>query len=161
VNPRNITALVRWHIAMITGVGTARATTLEVLTRIRWHLRGEGQKNYETIVREYTQAAETYPNNADVWFALGQIHQQSGYFDQALDAYQSANRDSSYEVMARVSSAYCLLAQGKPEAAIQQRTGATNRSQRSTRHYRSAEWATRPRRKVSTRPLRLRSALTC
>ena len=58
VDPRNITALVRWHIAMITGVGTARATLLEVLTRIRWHLRGEGQKNYEMVVREYTQAAE-------------------------------------------------------------------------------------------------------
>ncbi len=146
VDPRNITALVRWHIAMITGVGTARATTLEVLTRIRWHLRGEGQKNYETIVREYTQAAETYPNNADVWFALGQIHQQSGYFDQALDAYQSANRDSSYEVMARVSSAHCLLAQGKPEAAIQQLEQAlqTVRSgQRGT--IDPAEWAARPR----------------
>ena len=28
VDPRNITALVRWHIAMITSLGTARATTL-------------------------------------------------------------------------------------------------------------------------------------
>ena len=146
VDPRNITALVRWHIAMITGVGTARATTLEVLTRIRWHLRGEGQKNYETVVREYTQAAETYPNNADVRFALGQIHQQSGYFDQALDAYQSAIRDSSYEVMARVSSAHCLLAQGKPEAAIQQLEQAlqTVRSGQGGT-IDPAEWAARPR----------------
>jgi tetratricopeptide (TPR) repeat protein len=146
VDPRNITALVRWHIAMITGVGTARATTLEVLTRIRWHLRGEGQKNYETVVREYTQAEETYPNNADVRFALGQIHQQSGYFDQALDAYQFAIRDSSYEVMARVSSAYCLLAQGKPEAAIQQLEQAlhTVRSGQGGA-IDPAEWAARPR----------------
>jgi tetratricopeptide (TPR) repeat protein len=146
VDPRNITALVRWHIAMITGVGTARATTLEVLTRIRWHLRGEGQKNYEMVAREYNQAAETYPNNADVRFALGQIHQQSGYFDQALDAYQYAIRDSSYEVMARVSSAYCLLAQGKPEAAIQQLEQALQRvrsAQRGT--IDPAEWAARPR----------------
>ncbi len=146
VDPRNITALVRWHIAMITGVGTARATTLEVLTRIRWHLRGEGQRNYETVVREYTQAAETYPNNADVRFALGQIHQQSGYFDQALDAYQYAIRDSSYEVMARVSSALCLLAQGKPEAAIQQLEQAlqsVRSGQRGT--IDPAEWAARPR----------------
>src|SRR5438477_3693085 len=59
------------------------------------------------VVREYTQATETYPNNADVRFALGQIHQQSGYFDQALDAYQYAIRDSSFEVMARLSSAHC------------------------------------------------------
>ncbi|MGZ3623057.1 MAG: tetratricopeptide repeat protein, partial [Ktedonobacteraceae bacterium] len=146
VDPRNITALVRWHIAMITGVGTARATLLEVLTRIRWHLRGEGQKNYEMVVREYTQAAETYPNNADVRYALGQIHQQAGYFDKALDAYQYAIRDSSYEVMARLSSAHCLLAQGKPEAAIQQLEQALQLVRDGQRgSIDPAEWAARPR----------------
>ena len=146
VDPRNITALVRWHIAMITGVGTARATTLEVLTRIRWHLRGEGQKNYEMVVREYTQAAETYPNNADVRYALGQIHQQAGYFDKALDAYQYAIRDSSYEVMARLSSAHCLLAQGKPEAAIQQLEQALQLVRSDQRgSIDPVEWAARPR----------------
>ena len=146
VDPRNITALVRWHIAMITSVGTARATLLEVLTRIRWHLRGEGQKNYEVVVREYTQAAETYPNNADVRYALGQIHQQAGYFDKALDAYQYATRDSSYEVMARLSSAHCLLSQGKPEAAIQQLEQALQLVRDSQRgSIDPAEWAARPR----------------
>jgi tetratricopeptide (TPR) repeat protein len=146
VDPRNITALVRWHIAMVTGVGTARATTLEGLTRIRWQLRGEGQRNNETVVREYTQAAETYPNNFDVRFALGQIHQQSGYFDQALDAYQYAIRDSSYEVMARVSSAHCLLAQGKPEAAIQQLEQALQSVRSGQRGaIDPADWAARPR----------------
>ena len=146
VDPRNITALVRWHIAMITGVGTARTITLEVLTRIRWHLRGEGQKNYEMVVREYTQAAETYPNNSDVRFALGQIHQQAGYFDKALDAYQYAIRDSSYEVMARLSSAHCLLAQGKPEAAIQQLEQALQLVRSGQRgSIDPAEWAARPR----------------
>jgi tetratricopeptide (TPR) repeat protein len=146
VDPRNITALVRWHIAMITGLGTARATTLEVLTRICWLLRGEGQKNYEMVVREYVQAVETYPNNADVRFALGQIHQQSGYFDEALDAYQYAIRDSSYEVMARLSSAHCLLAQGKPEAAIQQLELALQLVRSGERSsIDPAEWAARPR----------------
>ncbi len=146
VDPRNITALVRWHIAMITGIGTVRATTLEVLTRIRWHLRGEGQKNYDMVVREYTQAAETYSNNADVWFALGQIHQQSGYFDKALDAYQYAIRDSSYEVLARLSSAHCLLAQGKPEAAIQQLEQALELVRSGQRgSIDPADWAARPR----------------
>jgi tetratricopeptide (TPR) repeat protein len=146
VDPRNITALVRWHVAMITGTGTARATTLEVLTRIRWLLRGEGQKNYDMVVREYTQASETHPNNADVWYALGQIHQQAGYFDKALDAYQFAIRDSSYEVMARLSSAQCLLAQGKPEAAIQQLEQAlliVRSDQRGS--IDPTEWAARPR----------------
>jgi tetratricopeptide (TPR) repeat protein len=146
VDPRNITALVRWHIAMITSVGTARATLLEVLTRIRWHLRGEGQKNYEVVVREYTQAAETYPNNADVRYALGQIHQQAGYFDKALDAYQYAIRDSACEVMARLSSAHCLLAQGKPEAAIQQLEQALQLVRGGQRgSIDPAEWAARPR----------------
>ncbi len=146
VNPRNITALVRWHIAMITGIGVARATTLEVLTRIRWQLRGEGQKNYEAVVREYNQAAETYPNNFDIRFALGQIDQQAGYFDKALDAYQFAIRDSSYEVMARVSSAHCLIVQGKPEAAIQQLEQALHSVQSDPRAaIDPAVWAARPR----------------
>ncbi len=146
IDPRNITALVRWHIAMITGIGTPRATTLEVLSRIRWQLRGEGLKNYDMVVREYNAAAEIYPNNADVRFALGQVHQQSGNFDQAIDAYQLAMRDSSFEVIVRVSSAQCLLAQGKLEAAIQQleqalqvvRTGAKGSIDPSV-------WAARPR----------------
>ena len=51
VDPRNITALVRWHIAMITGLSTGRATTFEVLTRIRWQLRGEGQRLYDGSAR--------------------------------------------------------------------------------------------------------------
>ncbi|HZS78515.1 MAG TPA: tetratricopeptide repeat protein [Ktedonobacteraceae bacterium] len=120
VDPRNITALVRWHITMITGMGTSRATALEILSRIRWQLRGEGLRHYDMVIREYNSAAETYPNNFDVRFAQGQIHQQAGQFDHAIDAYQMAMRDSSLEVLARTSSAQCLLAQGKPEAAIQQ-----------------------------------------
>ncbi len=120
VDPRNLIALVRWHIAMITGMSSSSSTTLEVLSRVRWQLRGEGQKNYNFVAREYTQSTETYPNNAELRFSLGQIHQQAGYFDQAIDAFQLAMRDSSYEVLARCSTAQCLLTQGKPEAAIQQ-----------------------------------------
>jgi len=146
IDPRNITALVRWHIAMITGIGTSRATTLEVLSRIRWQLRGEGLKNYDMVVREYNAAAEIYPNNADVRFALGQVHQQSGNFDQAIDAYQLAMRDSAFEVMARVSSAQCLLSQGKPEAAIQQLEQALQSVRRGPKgSIDPAVWAARPR----------------
>ncbi len=146
IDPRNISALVRWHIAMITGIGTPRATTLEVLSRIRWQLRGEGLKNYDMVVREYNAAAEIYPNNADVRFALGQVHQQSGNFDQAMDAYQLAMRDSSFEVMARASTAQCLLAQGKPEAAIQQLEQALPNVRRGAKgSIDPAVWAARPR----------------
>src|SRR6266567_4898952 len=131
---------------MITGVGTNRATTLEILSRIRWQLRGERQKQYEMVMREYSQAAETYPNNFDVRFAQGQIHQQCGNYDQAIDAYQFAIRDSSYEVMARTSAAQCLLTQGKPEAAIQQLEQALQSVRNNTRgSIDPTVWAARPR----------------
>jgi tetratricopeptide (TPR) repeat protein len=145
VDPCNLIALVRWQIAMITGISSARSTTLEVLSRVRWQLRGEGQKNYNFVVREYSQAAETYPNNADVRFSLGQIHQQAGYFDHAIDAYQMAMRDSSYEALARCSTAQSLLTQGKPEAAIQQLEQALQAVRRSGSSVDPTVWAARPR----------------
>ena len=145
VDPRNLIALVRWHVAMITSAGSSRSTALEVLNRIRWQLRGEGQKHYEFVAREYSQAADTYPNTADVRFSLGQIHQQAGYFDQAIDAYQMAMRDSAYEVLARTSMAQCLLTQGKPEAAIQQLEQALQASRHSGSSVDPSIWAARPR----------------
>src|SRR5258708_1502855 len=57
VDPANLIALVRWHIAMITGAGSARATILEVLTRVRWQLRGEVLKNNDFVARDSSQAA--------------------------------------------------------------------------------------------------------
>ncbi len=146
VDPRNITALIRWHIAMITSLGTGRATSFETLTRIRWQLRGEGQRLYSSVVREYEQAAETYPNNADVHFALGQIHQQAGNYEKAIDSYQLAMRDSAVEVMAQVSTAQCLLAEGKPEPAIKQLEQALQNVRRvPTGSIDPAIWAARPR----------------
>ncbi|HLQ10293.1 MAG TPA: tetratricopeptide repeat protein [Ktedonobacteraceae bacterium] len=146
VDPFNITAMVRWHIAMITGVGSNRASTLEILSRIRWQLRGDGQKHYQTVIHEYNQAAETYPNNFDVRFAQGQIHQQSGNYDLAINAYQFAIRDTSYEVLARASAAQCLLAQGKPEAAIQQLEHALQSVRSGSRGaIDPTVWAARPR----------------
>ena len=146
VDPRNVTALVRWHVAMITTMGTARAASLEVISRIRWQLRGEGQRKYEAVVRDYNQAAEAYPNNADVHLALGQIHQQAGQFDQAIAAYQLAMRDSAVDVLARVSTAQCLLSQGKPEDAIQQLEQALQTVRRNTTgSIDPGTWAARPR----------------
>lgn len=146
VDPGNITALVRWHVAMITMLGTGRATMLEVLSRIRWQLRGEGQRHYTAVAREYLQAAETHPNNADVHFTLGQIHQQAGNFDKAIDAYSLAMRDSAVDVIARVSTAQCYLTQGKPDDAIQQLEQALQTVRRSsTGSIDPGIWAARPR----------------
>lgn len=145
VDPGNLIALVRWHVAMVTGTSSTRSTALEVIGRVRWQLRGEGLKHYDFVAREYSQAAETYPNNADVRFSLGQIHQQGGYFDQAIDAYQMAMRDSSYEVLARCSTAQCLLTQGKPEATIQQLEQALQAVRLSGSSVDPSVWAARPR----------------
>lgn len=145
VDPRNLTALVRWNIAMITSIGSPRSTMLEVLTRIRWQLRGEGQKQADAVIREYTQALDVYPNNGDLHFALAQIYQQCGMFDKALDAYTLAMRDTSVEVLAHVSSGRCLLGQGKPEAAIQQFERALQIVRRSPAAVDPATWAARPR----------------
>jgi tetratricopeptide (TPR) repeat protein len=146
VDPGNITALVRWHVAMITSLGSSRANSLEVLSRIRWQLRGGGQKHYNMVVREYTQAVEIYPNNADVNYALGQMYQQAGDYDKALAPYQRAMRDSAVEVLAQVSSATCLMAQGRPEIAIQQLEEALQIVRRNPANALDpAVWAARPR----------------
>ncbi len=145
VDPRNLTALVRWHISMITGVSASRGTTLEVLTRIRWQLRGEGQKHADAVIREYMQATEAYPNNSDAHFSLGQMYHQSGHFDRAIDSFILAMRDSAVEVLARVSAAQSYLAQGKPEAAIQQFESALQAVRRSPISLDPAIWAARPR----------------
>ena len=145
IDPRNLAALVRWHIAMITTLGTPRATSLEVITRIRWQLRGEGQRNADAVMREYTQSADIYPNNADIRFARGQIYQQCGHFDRAIDEYMQATRDSHVEVLARVSAAQALLSQGKPEAAIQQFEQALQNVKHAPNSIDPAVWAARPR----------------
>ncbi len=145
IDPRNLTALVRWHISLTTTPGTARSTIYEVLSRVCWQLRGEGQKHHDMVVREYMQASDMYPNNADVLYSLGQIHQQAGNYDKAIDAYTLAMRDSVVEVLARTSAANCFLAQGKPEAAIQQLEQALQSVRRAPNTLDPSTWAARPR----------------
>jgi tetratricopeptide (TPR) repeat protein len=146
IDPRNITALIRWHVAMVTTIGSPRSNTLETITRIRFQLRGEGQQRVEAVLREYQQAVELYPDNADLHFSLGQIQQQMGHLDRAVDSYLlAAARDSSMEVVARASAAQCYLTQGKPEAAIQQFEQALQVVRRSPTAIDPATWAARPR----------------
>jgi tetratricopeptide (TPR) repeat protein len=146
IDPRNLTALVRWHVAMVTTMGAPRSNTLETITRVRFQLRGEPQQRVEAVLREYQQAVDLYPDNADLYFALGQIQQQMGHFDRAVDSYLlAAARDSSMEVIARASAAQCYLTQGKPEAAIQQFDQALQVVRRSPAAIDPATWAARPR----------------
>lgn len=145
IDPRNLTALIRWHIAMITSQGTPRATSLEALSRIRWQLRGEGQRQADAVIREYLQALDIYPNNADVHYALGQIYHQSGQYDLAIDSYLFATRDNGVNVLARASAAQALLSQGKPDIAIQHLEQALYEVRGNSRLIDPAVWATRPR----------------
>lgn len=145
VDPRNIVALARWYILMVTSLDATPAMSLETLSRIRWQLRGEGMKNYDMVLREFSQAADMHANNTDMQFALGQIHQQAGQFDKALDAYKLARSDSSVEMLARASEAQCLLGQGKPETAIQELEQALQLVRRSPRAIDPTIWASRPR----------------
>ncbi len=145
VDPRNTTALVRWHVAMITNLGTPRGTSLEVLSRILWQLRGPGQKYADFVTHEYLQALDLYPNNADVHYALGQIYQQSGQYDRALDSYLLATRDNAVEILARVSAAQTLFAQGRPEPAMQHLEQALQQVRQSPTAMDLATWAARPR----------------
>jgi tetratricopeptide (TPR) repeat protein len=145
IDPRNLTALVRSHVAMMTLQNTARPTLLETLARIRWQLRGEGQKNADAVLREYNQALDSHPNNADVHYALGSVYHQCGQYDKAIDSYTLAMRDSSVEILARVSAAQALLSQGKPEAAIQHLEQALQIVRRAPAAMDPPTWAARPR----------------
>jgi tetratricopeptide (TPR) repeat protein len=145
VDPRNITALVRWHITMLTSLGTPRGTSLEVLSRLRWQLRGPGQKHADFVIREYLQALDLYPNNADVHYSLGQIYQQCGQYDRALDSYLLGTRDNGVEILARVSAAQTLFAQGRPEPAMQHLEQALQLVRQSPAAMEPATWAARPR----------------
>ena len=146
LEPGNLKALVQWQIAMMTNPGTERATFLEVLTRICRQLRNEEQSYIAVIISEYNQAAIAHPDNADVYFALGQIHQQTGNFTMANAAYKLAMSNSATEAMARVSASQCLLSLDKPEAAVQQLEQALlSMRLSSTALIDPAAWAARPR----------------
>jgi putative peptidoglycan lipid II flippase len=147
LDPDNLAVLVQWHVAMMTSPDIEPATILEGLARICRQLHSdEGQHNYEMVMRAYNQVSESYPYNTYVHFALGQIHQQLGNYDKAIDAYLRAMRNSTLEVMARFSIAQCLLFQDKPEVAVEQ----LEQVLQNVRHSSSGSinpgvWAARPR----------------
>src|SRR5207248_1436596 len=94
VDPANIMSLVQWHIAMMTRPGTELTIALEVLNRVCWQLRHEGERDLEAVTHEYHLASEANPHNAGIHFAWGQMLQKAGEYDKAIDAYMVA-MDSS------------------------------------------------------------------
>ena len=116
----NLAALMQRHIAMMTNPGTERTALLKVLTRICHCLDDTDRRELARVISSYNQAAVEHPDNADVYYALGQIHHQGGNYSKAIAAFQLAMSNNALEVLARFSIAQCLIAQAKPEAAVQQ-----------------------------------------
>ncbi|HLW00402.1 MAG TPA: tetratricopeptide repeat protein [Ktedonobacterales bacterium] len=133
LDPRNATALVRWQIAVAMGVGASatpgtvgamgtvanRVAALEVLGRLLKALRGDGQRYYEVVAREYAQAVESSPSNVDLRYGFGQIQQQAGRFTEAITSYQQAMSGPGMEVLSRYAVARCYLDLGGATNAMQ------------------------------------------
>ncbi len=161
LDPRNATALARWQIAVATGLNTTpttsgllasmgaganRAASLEVLGRLLKALRGDGQRYYELVAREYAQAVEASPSNVDLRYSLGQIQQQAGRFSDALINYQQAMSGPGMEVLCRYAMAKCFLDQGgvtNATSAVRELEEAAIAARRTP--VDPTVWAARPR----------------
>lgn len=132
LDPRNVTALARLQIALATGVGANatpgmvaagggsanRAAALEMLGRLLKALRGDGQRYFDAMFREYTQALEASPSNVDLRYSLGHVQQQAGRFADAISCYQQAMNGAGMEPLCRYAIARCYLDQAGPKNAL-------------------------------------------
>jgi tetratricopeptide (TPR) repeat protein len=156
VDPTNVNALCRFQIALATGVGAmpgmaggagaSRAAALEVLSRLVRAMRGEGMRTYEDIVREYLQALETSPANADVRYALGQVQLVAGRHQEALMAFRQIASVPGMETLARFGAGQALLMAGDPTSATQAVAELEEASAAARRSPpEPTVWAARPR----------------
>ncbi|HEX6482664.1 MAG TPA: hypothetical protein VF043_27795 [Ktedonobacteraceae bacterium] len=113
-------ALVRRHIALINNPTTDPVVILEMLASIRQQLRGDEERFYGAVVDEYKQVATINSHFTFIQFVLGQLYQQSGSYDRAVDAYMLAMQNNLFEVIARIHAAQCLIQEGLPGAAMLQ-----------------------------------------
>jgi tetratricopeptide (TPR) repeat protein len=117
-----------------------------MLTSIRQQLRSDGERFYEAVVDEYKQAAAINSHTTCIQFVLGQLYQQSGSYDRAVDAYMLAMENNLFEVIARIHAAQCLIQEGLPGVAILQLQQALQSTQSSAALPIQARiWAARPR----------------
>ncbi|HEX9058290.1 MAG TPA: tetratricopeptide repeat protein [Ktedonobacterales bacterium] len=126
VDPTNVNALSRFQIALDSGIGSApgmggsgagRAAALEVLARLLKAMRAESMRSYEEVIREYLLALESSPANADLRYAMGQIHLAAGRSQEALTSFQQIANTPGMEVLARFGAGQALLQAGDPASA--------------------------------------------
>lgn len=139
-------ALVRRHIALINNPTTDPVVILEMLASVRQQLRSDGERCYEAVVDEYKQAATINSHITFIQFVLGQLYQQSGSYDRAVDAYMLAMPNNLFEVIARIHAARCLIQEGLPGVAILQLQQALQSAQsNAASQIHTRVWAARPR----------------
>ncbi len=123
VDPGNVTALARWQIALASGVGVSpgmsapgagsgKVAELETLGRLLRALRAENFRSYDDIVREYVQALDTSTGNANLRYALGQVHLVAGRQQEALTALQQIATVPGMEALARYALGQAYLLSG-------------------------------------------------
>ncbi len=131
VDPGNTLALARWQIALATGVGTtlgsstpgantaaaSRVAALETLGRLIRAMRAENFRNFEEIVREYTQALEMNSGSAELRYSLGQVYLAATRQQEALTCFQQMATAPGWEVFARFGAGQAYLLTGDPANA--------------------------------------------
>lgn len=154
VDSSNTSALSQWQIALATGVGASptagmsasRVAALEVLGRLLRALRGESMRSQDEIVRGYIQALDASPSNADLRYALGQIHLAAGRQQEAVTCFQQAAATPGFEVLARYAAGQAYLLTGDaPNAAsaVRELEEASAAARRTP--VEPTVWAARPR----------------
>jgi tetratricopeptide (TPR) repeat protein len=157
VDSSNTLALSQWQIALATGVGAgpavskpgaggSRVAALEVLGRLLRAMRSESMRNHDEIVRSYIQALDANPSNADLRYALGQVHLTAARQQEAVTCFQQAATAPGFEVLARYAAGQAYLLTGDaPSAAsavreLEEAAAAARRTPIDP-----AVWAARPR----------------
>jgi tetratricopeptide (TPR) repeat protein len=119
---------------------------LEMLGRLIRGLRAENLRGYDEVMREYVQALEAAPSNADLRYAMGQLQLAVGRYQEALTTFQQIANVPGFEVLARFGAGQALLVAGDPASAAQavreleEASGVARRAPPEP-----AVWAARPR----------------
>ena len=157
VDPGNVLALARWQIALATGVGVApgmsapgagsgRVAELETLGRLLRALRAENFRSYDEIVRAYVQALDKAISNANLRYALGEVHLAAGRQQEALTALQQITAAPGFEALARYALGQAYLLSGdqiNAASAVRELEDAAGLVRRNPPE--PAIWSARPR----------------
>ena len=90
-----------------------------MLGRLLRAQRNDGSRTYEDVVREYIQALDLNLSNADLRYALGQVHLTAGRQQEAVTCFQQIVSAAGLEVIARFALAQSLLLGGDTPSAVQ------------------------------------------